>query len=201
MSVLKTLFGSSKPPHEADPVSVSSGPETLPGKMNLEERMAFRRDVLYEAIKVTMQAHGILSASYRFRVVRGDKRGHQYMVMIDLSTDFLHNREGQPAALSALGSALAKTAAARCGVLVTGVYWQVNEEIRGFEASRPGVAPVAATAAAAAPSPRKSGRDSAEEVAAFEAEWQKGREFQIGDRVYLSDMAPLDSGNSGIDSR
>ena len=91
MSILKSLFATKE--------SARSGPETAPVKMNLEERMAFRREMLYEAIKVTMQASGVLAASYKFRVVRNDKRGHQYSVMIDLSTDFLNNAEGQPARL------------------------------------------------------------------------------------------------------
>ena len=134
MSVLKNLFSASKSPGPD-----ATGPETGPVKMSLDERMAFRREMLFEAIKVTMQSHGILSASYKFRVVRSDKRGHQYLVMVDLSTDFLHNREGRPERLTALGAAIVKNAATRHDLLVMGVYWQVNEHIPGFEASRPGV--------------------------------------------------------------
>ena len=52
MSILKSLFATKE--------SARSGPETAPVKMNLEERMAFRREMLYEAIKVTMQANGVL---------------------------------------------------------------------------------------------------------------------------------------------
>src|SRR3982751_198924 len=100
-SVLKNLFSASKSPkHDAN------GPETGPVKMNLDERMAFRREMLFEAIRVTMQSHGILSASYKFRVVRNDKRGHQYLVLVDLSTDFLDNREGRPARLVEVGAAI-----------------------------------------------------------------------------------------------
>ena len=47
MSILKSLFSSKEAP--------KSGPETAPVKMNLEERMAFRREMLYEAIKVTIE--------------------------------------------------------------------------------------------------------------------------------------------------
>lgn len=114
MSILKSLFATKD--------SAKSGPETAPVKMNLEERMAFRREMLYEAIKVTMQASGVLSASYKFRVVRNDKRGHQYSVMIDLSTDFLGNPEGQPARLVAVGANITRNAMARYGIVVAGVY-------------------------------------------------------------------------------
>lgn len=160
--------------------------------------MEFRREMLYEAIKVTMEAHGILSASYRFRVVRNDRRGHMYSVLMDLSTDFMHNREGRPGQLVALGAAIGKNAAARYGILVSGVYWRVNEQIQGFEPSRPGTEPDA-DAAAPEPEPepdlppprRGHERARAEELAAFEAFWQKGQELRLRDRVYASDLAPL----------
>ena len=113
MSILKSFFATKD--------SAKSGPETAPVKMNLEERMAFRREMLYEAIKVTMQASGVLSASYKFRVVRNDKRGHQYSVMIDLSTDFLANPEGQPARLAAVGANITRNAMARYGIVVAGI--------------------------------------------------------------------------------
>jgi hypothetical protein len=189
MSVLKNLFSASK-----SPGSGATGPETGPVKMNLDERMAFRREMLFEAIKVTMQSHGILSASYKCRVVRSDKRGHQYLVMVDLSTDFLHNREGRPERLAALGAAIVKTAVTRYDLLVMGVYWQVNEHIRGFEASRPDVLRSEAPAApvAARPLPVRHERTTPEELAAFEEAWQKGRALQIGDRVYASDLMPLE---------
>lgn len=187
MSVLKNLFSASKSPKPG-----ATGPETGPVKMNLDERMEFRREMLFEAIKVTMQAHGILSASYKFRVVRNDRRGHHYMVLVDLSTDFLDNREGSPARLAEVGAAIIKNAAARYDLLVGGVYWQVNEQIQGFGASRP--APLrTGQEAAGPPAPaRRRERATADELAAFEAAWEKGRALQIGDRVYSSDLAPLE---------
>ncbi|HYW57863.1 MAG TPA: hypothetical protein VE934_12940 [Polaromonas sp.] len=38
---------------------------------------------------------------------------------------------------------------------------------------------------------RKYERATEQELAAFEAAWKKGSEFQIGDRTYSSDLAPL----------
>ena len=37
----------------------------------------------------------------------------------------------------------------------------------------------------------KYGNATAEELAAFEAAWQKSHEIQIGNRTYSSDLAPL----------
>ncbi len=188
MSVLRNLFAPGKRPK-----SVSTGPETAPVRMDLDERMEFRRQMLYEAIKVTMQAHGILSASYRFRVVRNDRRGHLYSVMMDLSTDFMHKREGSPAQLQALGAAIGKNAATRYGLLVAGVYWRVNDEIQGFEPSRPVAESGAELSAPDVPQPeRRQERARVEELAAFEAAWHTGEELRFRDRVYASDLAPLD---------
>ncbi|MEO7885902.1 MAG: hypothetical protein ABI893_02420 [Polaromonas sp.] len=195
MSVLKNLFSASKSPKPG-----ASGPETSPVKMNLDERMEFRREMLFEAIRVTMQAHGILSASYKFRVVRNDKRGHQYLVLIDLSTDFLENREGRPAQLVALGAAIAKNAAARYDLLVAGVYWQVNERIQGFESSRPAMLH-SGSDLTGAPPVRRHERATPEELAAFEAAWEKGHAMHIGDRVYASDLSPLETGTPKDESR
>ncbi|HQR98639.1 MAG TPA: hypothetical protein PK060_20350 [Polaromonas sp.] len=172
--------------------------------MNLEERMEFRREMLYEAIRITMQAHGILSASYRFRVVRNDRRGHMYSVMMDLSTDFMHNRKGCPAQLVALGMAIGKNAAARYGILVSGVYWRVNDQIQGFEPSRPDAEFGADATAPALPPPRpRHERAGAEELAAFEAAWQKekAQELRLRDRVYASDLAPLGDLAEGVSRR
>lgn len=155
--------------------------------------MEFRREMLYEAIRITMQAHGILSASYRFRVVRNDRRGHMYSVMMDLSTDFMHNREGRPAQLVALGTAIGKNAGARYGIMVAGVYWRVNDRIQGFEPSRPDAETGADATAPDLPPRPPHGRARAEELSAFEAAWQKekAQELRLRDRVYASDLAPL----------
>ena len=164
--------------------------------------MEFRREMLYEAIRITMQAHGILSASYRFRVVRNDRRGHMYSVMMDLSTDFMHNREGCPAQLVALGMAIGKNAAARYGILVSGVYWRVNDQMPGFEPSRPDAEFGADATAQALPPPRlQHERARAEELAAFEAAWQNGQELRLQDRVYASDLAPLGDLAEGVSRR
>jgi hypothetical protein len=191
MSILKSLFATKE--------SARAGPETAPVKMNLEERMAFRREMLYEAIKVTMQASGVLSASYKFRVVRNDKRGHQYSVMIDLSTDFMNNPEGQPARLLAVGANITRNAMARYGIVVAGVYWRVNEELRGYDRMPDDPAAPGPASPQTPPTPReKYERATADELAAFEAAWQKGQDLQVGDRIYSSDLAPL-TGDSGSD--
>ncbi len=192
MSFFQSLFSSS----QSGARESVDGPETGPVKMNLDERMAFRREMLFDSVKSTMESRGILSASYRFKVVRADKRGHSFVVMVDLSTDFMDGEQGQQRPLMALGDAIRKNALSRYGIGVPAVYWRVNEEIKGFDPSRgdatnPGAA--ASPEAIRSSNMRKYERATAQELAAFEAAWQKSSELSIGDRTYSSDLAPLGS--------
>ncbi|GAB3472267.1 hypothetical protein [Polaromonas eurypsychrophila] len=174
--------------------------------MNLDERMAFRREMLFDSVKSTMESRGILSASYRFKIVRADKRGHSFVVMVDLSTDFMDAEQGHQRPLMALGEAIRRNALARYGLGVTAVYWRVNEEIRGFDSQSGGTAgPLgdASPEAVRSADVHKYERATAQELAVFEAAWQKSGELSLGDRTYSSDLAPLggpDSKNSGKDS-
>ena len=73
-----------------------------------------------------------------------------------------------------------------------------NEDIKGFEvAPREGSSSHAQLPSAAPTGRQKYERASAEELAAFEAAWQKGQEMQIGDRIYSSDLAPLGDDSAG----
>lgn len=193
MSFFQNLFSSSQGQKEG-----GSGPETGPVKMNLDERMAFRREMLFDSVKATMESRGILSASYRFKVVRADKRGHSFVVMVDLSTDFMESEQGQQKNLAVLGAIIGKNALARYGLAVPAVYWRVNEELKGFDPQRAEAAAPDAISPEAmrASNLRRYERATAQELAAFESAWQNSSEMTIGDRTYSSDLAPLTGGDS-----
>ena len=111
------------------------------------------------------------------------------MVLVDLSTDFLHNREGRPGQLVVLGAAITKNAAARYGITVSAVYWQVNDQIQGFETSRPDAQHSgggAETPGLPLPHRKHDHHPTAEEFAAFEAARQEGHALQLGNRVYFA---------------
>ncbi len=152
--------------------------------MNLDERMAFRREMLYDAIRYTLETKGILGGSYRFKVAQTDRRGHRFTVMIDLSTDFLFGEGGSQGALSEVGQALSANARARYGLEVTGVYWRVDDQIKG-------TAPGASSGSSTHDSPA-----TAAELAAFAAAWRTGGNAIMGAGTYESDPAPLADGTS-----
>lgn len=145
---------------------------TLPRKMNLEERMAYRREMLFEAISLAMDRQGIAENCYHLRVSRTDKRGHTFIVMIDLSNDFLHNARGKPASLQEIGRTITAVAGASGLLEVSGVYWSVVDATgEAGPSAHPAVdAPVTGPQPYAAPLAR----------------------YQ---RIYASDLAPL--GSSG----
>lgn len=192
MSFFQSLFSSS----QSSQRDGAAGPDTGPVKMSLDERMAFRREMLFDSVQSTMQSRGILSESYRFKVVRADKRGHSFVVMVDLSSDFMDGEQGQQRSLMALGDAIRKNALSRYGIGVPAVYWRVNEEIKASDTPRVEKPPAVVTPEALrSANMRRYERATAQDLAAFESAWKNSGELTIGDRMYSSDLAPLGSDN------
>jgi hypothetical protein len=198
MTFFHGFFSSTRNP-KSDPESQqherASGPETAPVKMNLDERMAFRRELLFESVRATLSSQYIDSRSYRFKVMRTDKRGHCYVVMLDMAPAFMATEQGRHSQLAKTAAVLTQNAMAKYGLMVGGVYWRVDETLDTMVASWAQRSPPALldiTHAIADPADiEKYGNATAEELAAFEAAWQKSHEIQIGNRTYSSDLAPL----------
>ena len=206
MSLFKDLFSTSRSPKvrgesregNALPdhaLSGGSGPETMPVKMNLDERMAFRRELLYETIRASLNIRFIAANTYRFKAMRTDKRGHCFVVMLDMSPTFMASPAGEHASLKETAAELVKNAEIKYGLQVSGVYWRVDETLDVSVANwaRPAMS---ATSALSLESQRQSNIDkyeavTAEEMAEFEAAWQRDSAIRIGERTYSSDLAPL----------
>ena len=208
MALFKDLFSSSRAPKvnrggseardsQEDGHGGAQGPQTLPVKMNLQERMAFRRELLYETIRASLQSRFVAANSYRFKVMRTDKRGHCFVVMLDMSPTFMDSPAGQYASLKETAAVIIQNAEANYGLMVGGVYWRADETLDASIANwaRPG-ASVSRPQALSTASERQSNIEkfeavTAEEMTEFEAAWQKDSALQVGDRTYSSDMAPL----------
>ncbi|MBK8072431.1 MAG: hypothetical protein IPK34_10700 [Ramlibacter sp.] len=110
------------------PVHASRGrhPEAAPGEAGnrKSERLA-RRELLYGVVRESMVRSGVLSASYKFKVLALDKRGRQFMVMMDLASQF----GGETGRLAEIEALIAQSAKARYDILVTAVYWRLNEHV------------------------------------------------------------------------
>jgi hypothetical protein len=123
-------------------------------------------------VRDTMVRVGVLSALYKFKVLSLDQRGRQFLVMMDISPEVGSDNMR----LSEIEVLLAQTAKARHEILVTAVYWRLNNHVStGLAPAQRVRAPVAAAAPAAvasqaapaAPAGPRFEPIHADEVAAF----------------------------------
>lgn len=96
-----------------------------------------RREMLYAVVRECMTQAGVLSQSYKFKVLSLDSHGRQYLVMMDIprevSIDIRH--------FSDIETNIARNAKSRHDLMVTAVYWRIHEQVT---AVAPVVSPVQA---------------------------------------------------------
>jgi len=111
-----------------------------------------RREQLYAIVRESMTRAGVLSSSYKFKVLSLDSRGHQYLIMMDLP----RQHTAETARLAEIEGLIAKSAKTRHDIIVTAVYWRVNEHVTaGLSRARVAMpAPAGPAPAAANPVPR-----------------------------------------------
>ena len=131
-----------RPVHSARNSAVSGkapGDNAQPGNRK-SERMA-RRELLYAVVREAMVRAGMLSSSYKFKVLSLDARGRQFLVMVDLSRE--HGDE--TSRLAEIEALIAQSAKSRHDIVVTAVYWRLNDHVAvGLPPARPqGVRPSA----------------------------------------------------------
>lgn len=98
-----------------------------------QERME-RRELLYAVVREAMVRAGVLSSSYKFKVLSLDPRGRQFLVMVDLA----YGGGADTNRLAEIEAMIAQVAKSRHDILVTAVYWRANEHVAvGDPAHRP----------------------------------------------------------------
>jgi hypothetical protein len=105
---------------------------TAQGKSAIENRSSDRkhermeqRELLYAVVRDCMNSVGVLSSSYKFKVLSLDSHGRQYLIMMDLPRE----QVGDTTRLAEVESLIAKHAKAQHEILVSSVYWRINEQI------------------------------------------------------------------------
>jgi hypothetical protein len=141
------------------------------------ERMA-RRELLYAVVREAMMRAGVLSASYKFKVLSLDARGRQFLVMVDLARD----NGGETQRLAEIEALIAQAAKSRYDIVVTAVYWRTNEHVAignpGFRAQERNDShpvpldshPVPLDARPSAPAPAAAQRSALEPIQPDEVE-------------------------------
>lgn len=89
-----------------------------------QERME-RRELLYAVVREAMTRAGVLSSSYKFKVLSLDPRGRTFLVMVDLA----YGGGADTNRLAEIEAMVAQTAKSRFDILVTAVYWRANEHV------------------------------------------------------------------------
>lgn len=98
--------------------------------MTLEERMAFRREMVFEAMREVLVKHGLPPLSYKLNVARLDSRGHRYAAMVDLVPHLAGRVVDSPGEWQIMEMQAAQTASSRYRVKISNVYWRL--ESQGF---------------------------------------------------------------------
>jgi hypothetical protein len=99
-----------------------------------------RREQLYVAIRECMTRAGVLSASYKFKVLSLDQRGDQFLVMMDVAPGL----GSQAEKLSEIETLLISTAKSLFSIFVTSVYWRTDNRPAAANAVNFGVSQPAA---------------------------------------------------------
>ena len=112
------------------PTSKTGGTRPKPGTdAQHSKRKVVRleqRELLYAVVRECMTKSGILSTSYKFKVLSLDSRGKTYLVMVDLPSSNM----SAPRSLLDIEGLIARLAKALHGISVTAVYWRVNEQAK-----------------------------------------------------------------------
>ena len=136
-----------------------------------QERMV-RRELLYGVVREAMARAGVRSSNYKFKVLSLDSRGRQFLIMVDLSRDCGIDVPH----LAEIEAMVGQAAKQRHEIVVTSVYWRMNEHVAvGDPKSKPVPAKTAValpeaqlpTAAAESARPARFDPIGADEVEAF----------------------------------
>jgi len=128
---LDNLFSRKTPPkapaaQENGLGQADAGPTNLPPHeeqaMDRKSVRLERRELLYAVVRESMARVGMLSSSYKYKVLSLDSRGSQYLIMMDLPQDLA----GQVDHLAEIEEVIAQNARMRHKIDVTAVYWRIN---------------------------------------------------------------------------
>lgn len=117
------------------PAQEKPQPEPPSGRQKLQRHR--RREALYAVVREAMIRAGVLSSSYKFKVLTLDLEGLTHLVLVDLKADALRHVHGGQ---SALENGMRQLAQQRAQLRVKSVYWRLME-------SGSSVAPAAPTSA------------------------------------------------------
>jgi hypothetical protein len=201
------------------PADVAAAAEAHAKRMDLEERKAFRQEMMYQSIRESFLAMEVIGSMYKFKVMPVDIRHHRFIAMIDVAKSFVTGKDAKTKSFASLEKLMRSNAYKRFGVLIEGIYWRVSETESQFDRlsrTADGADSVVEGTPAALSLRHRIAQQSPdqlhgeqplarhayqpvsdEEAQAFMEALQNGMTppvVRVGEWEYQSDLAPLDSG-------
>jgi len=94
-------------------------------KMSLDERKAWRHEMLRASVREILNNQYHLAGMYRYRATILDKRGHYYVVMIELTNQFVLSSTN--ISLEQIERDLCEYCSTTYNVVIDAVYWKANK--------------------------------------------------------------------------
>ena len=148
-------------PVPAGPVQRRPSDPALALAPSRRSERAARRELLFTVVRECMNRAGVLSASYKFKVLSLDARGRQFLVMVEVAGAQLRSVER----LAQIESTVTQAAIAQHDISVKAIYWRQNDHVAA-------TAPTAARAAQPAAATAEAHKASAVAPEAVQAEGQ-----------------------------
>lgn len=126
MALLDNLFNRKASRQKAEADAAESRPGERQSTQASVERKVLRlerRELLYAVIRESMARVGILSSSYKYKVLSLDSRGNEYLVMMDLPNELASHLEQ----LAAIEETVIESARQRHRITVVAVYWRIQD--------------------------------------------------------------------------
>jgi hypothetical protein len=117
---------------DAGPTNVPSDAQQSMERKNLRLE---KRELLYAVVRESMVRVGMLSSSYKFKVLSLDSKGSQYLIMMDLPVDIANQIEQ----LNEIEEIIKENAQLRHKIEISAVYWRINQPAMNTGSSRPRV--------------------------------------------------------------
>lgn len=185
VKIVRTMFSLFRKRSGASPQTISRH-AMLPRRMDLEERKAFRRELLDQAIRESLLALEVATDMYHLRIMPLDTRHHRFVAMIEVGRHFQPRRAGRAWDDPETEGWIRQCAYERFGLLLEAIYWRSGVAVA---APRSGVTP----AASGPPHPHYQLVSEEEKQALMEAirEGSERPVLHVGDWEYQTDMASL----------
>ncbi len=126
MSLINRFF--QKPPSDAEaskPSAISSRPSAVDAGNDRKAERSEHREQLYAVVREAMTRAGVLSSSFKFKVLSLDSRGSNFLIMMDLASSAAE----ESSRLAEIEALVMHNAKVRHNLSVAAMYWRLSDYV------------------------------------------------------------------------